>query len=290
MNKIISAEFIAPDIKRFVVEAPLIARKRKPGQFVIVRVRENGERIPLTIVDGSPETGFITLMVQGIGKTTKTMNQLEAGDFVRDVVGPLGKPTHIEKYGVAVCVCGGVGTAEVLPIAKALKEAGNYVITIIGARTKELVIAESEMRTVCDEVIVTTDDGTYGKKGFVTEALSAILQSGRKPDFVLAVGPLPMMKAIAEMTRPYQIRTEVSLNSIMIDGTGMCGGCRANIGGKTQFVCVDGPEFDAHQVDFDQIAKRQKQFNAQEKISLDRFTQENHTCKLEPFINQPEKQ
>jgi len=290
MNKIISAEFIAPDIKRFVVEAPLIARKRKPGQFVIVRVRENGERIPLTIVDGSPETGFITLMVQGIGKTTKTMNQLEAGDFVRDVVGPLGKPTHIEKYGVAVCVCGGVGTAEVLPIAKALKEAGNYVITIIGARTKELVIAESEMRTVCDEVIVTTDDGTYGKKGFVTEALSAILQSDRKPDFVLAVGPLPMMKAIAEMTRPYRIRTEVSLNSIMIDGTGMCGGCRANIGGKTQFVCVDGPEFDAHQVDFDQIAKRQKQFNAQEKISLDRFTQENHTCKLEPFINQPEKQ
>lgn len=290
MNKIISAEFIAPDIKRFVVEAPLIARKRKPGQFVIVRVRENGERIPLTIVDGSPETGFITLMVQGIGKTTKTMNQLEAGDFVRDVVGPLGKPTHIEKYGVAVCVCGGVGTAEVLPIAKALKEAGNYVITIIGARTKELVIAESEMRTVCDEVIVTTDDGTYGKKGFVTEALSAILQSDRKPDFVLAVGPLPMMKAIAEMTRPYRIRAEVSLNSIMIDGTGMCGGCRANIGGKTQFVCVDGPEFDAHQVDFDQIAKRQKQFNAQEKISLDRFTQENHTCKLEPFINQPEKQ
>ena len=289
MNKIISAEFIAPDIKRFVVEAPLIARKRKPGQFVIVRVRENGERIPLTIVDGSPETGFITLMVQGIGKTTKTMNQLEAGDFVRDVVGPLGKPTHIEKFGVTVCVCGGVGTAEVLPIAKALKEAGNYVITIIGARTKELVIAEFEMRSVCDEVIVTTDDGTYGKKGFVTEALSAILQSGRKPDFVLAVGPLPMMKAIAEMTRPYQIRTEVSLNSIMIDGTGMCGGCRANIGGKMQFVCVDGPEFDAHQVDFDQIAKRQKQFNAQEKISLDRFTQENHTCKLEPFINQPEK-
>lgn len=290
MNKIISAEFIAPDIKRFVIEAPLIARKRKPGQFVIVRVRENGERIPLTIVDGSPETGFITLMVQGIGKTTKTMNQLKAGEFVRDVVGPLGKPTHIEKFGVTVCVCGGVGTAEVLPIAKALKEAGNYVITIIGARTKELVIAESEMRSVCDEVIVTTDDGTYGKKGFVTEALSAILQSDRKPDFVLAVGPLPMMKAIAEMTRPYRIRTEVSLNSIMIDGTGMCGGCRANIGGKTQFVCVDGPEFDAHQVDFDQIAKRQKQFNAQEKISLDRFTQENHTCKLEPFINQPEKQ
>jgi len=289
MNKILSAEFIAPDIKRFVIEAPLIARKRKPGQFVIVRVRENGERIPLTIVDGSPETGFITLMVQGIGKTTKTMNQLMAGDFIQDVVGPLGKPTHIEKFGFVVCVCGGVGTAEVLPITKALKEAGNRVITIIGARTKELVVAESEMRTICDEVIVTTDDGTYGKKGFVTEVLSAILKTDRKPDFVLAVGPLPMMKAIADMTRPYKIRTEVSLNSIMIDGTGMCGGCRANIGGKTQFVCVDGPEFDAHQVDFDQIAKRQKQFVAQEKISLDRFVHENHTCKLDSYINQQEK-
>ncbi|PIS27229.1 MAG: ferredoxin-NADP reductase [Candidatus Marinimicrobia bacterium CG08_land_8_20_14_0_20_45_22] len=289
MNRIISAEFIAPDIKRFVIEAPLIARKRKPGQFIIVRVRENGERIPLTIVDGSPETGFITLMVQGIGKTTKTMNLLKAGEFVRDVVGPLGKPTRIEKYGVAVCISGGVGTAEVLPIAKALKEAGNRVITIIGARTKELVIAESEMRAICDEVIITTDDGTYGKKGFVTEALSDILKSDGKPDFVLAVGPLPMMKAIAEMTRPYQIRTEVSLNSIMIDGTGMCGGCRVTVGGQTKFVCVDGPEFDAHQVDFDQVAKRQKQFNAQEKISLDRFVQEHHPCKLDSFVNQPER-
>lgn len=289
MNKIIHAEFLATDIKKFVIEAPLIARKRKPGQFVIIRVWENGERIPLTIVDSDESAGTITLIVQGVGKTTLLMNTLQTGDFVHDLVGPLGKPTHIENFGLVVCVSGGVGTAEVLPIAKALKAAGNTVITILGARTQELVIAEDEMKNYCDEVIITTDDGSYGRKGFVTEALWDILKREQKPNYVLAVGPLPMMKAVSEMTKPYGIHTEVSLNSIMVDGTGMCGCCRVNVGGKTLFVCVDGPEFDAHQVDFDQLAKRQRQFLPQEKVSLDylhnHFEEAKQACKLDQMID-----
>lgn len=290
MNLIQSAEFIAPDIKKFVIEAPLIARKAQPGQFVILRVWEKGERIPITIVNGDAENGTVTLIIQGLGKTTRQMNLLKSGDYVHDIVGPLGQATHIEKFGLAVCVSGGVGTAEALPIAKALKAAGNTVIAIIGAREKALVICEDEMRAICDEVFVTTDDGSYGQPGLVTDVLKNIIARERKPDFVLAVGPLPMMRAVSELTRPSAIKTMVSLNSIMIDGTGMCGGCRATVGGKTVFVCVDGPEFDGHQVNFTEIAGRQRQFNEQEKISVDIINNQpekvQHQCRLSKVITE----
>lgn len=290
MAKIVRAEFIAPEIKRFEIEAPLIARKQQPGQFVILRLWEKGERIPITIVGSDHKRGTITLIVQGIGKTTKQLNLLEAGDEILDLVGPLGNPTPIHHYGLTVCVSGGVGTAEALPIARALQAAGNRVIAIVGARTKELVICEAELRDFCDEVIVATDDGSYGQKGLVTVPLREVLTRVPPPNFVLAVGPLPMMKAVAEEMRPTGIKTMVSLNSIMVDGTGMCGGCRATVGGKTVFVCVDGPEFDAHQVNFDEIAQRQKQFHAAEQEALHIF-QEQHRileagCKLNDQVKQ----
>jgi len=288
MYQIIHAEFIAPDIKKFVIAAALIARKAQPGQFVILRVWEKGERIPITIVNGDSEQGTVTLIIQGLGKTTRQINMLNSGDYLHDIVGPLGQATHIENFGLAVCVSGGVGTAEALPIARALKEAGNTVIAIIGTREKALVICETEMRAICDEVIVTTDDGSYGHPGLVTDVLKTIISRERKPDYILAVGPLPMMNAVSEMTRPLAIKTMVSLNSIMVDGTGMCGGCRATVGNKTVFVCVDGPEFDGHQVNFEEIARRQKQFTAQEKIATAIFNSEPqkvlHQCRLSKVI------
>ena len=271
MNKIIFAEFIAVDIKKFVIEAPKIAKKRKAGQFVIIRIKEGGERIPLTIADSDSDKGTITIIVQGIGKTTKELNSLETGDTIMDVVGPLGKPSHIENFGTAVSIGGGVGTAIAFPTAVALKEAGNHTIAIIGGRTKELVILEDEMREICDEVHVTTDDGSYGEKGFVTMKLQNLIDSGEKIDFVLAIGPIPMMKAVADVTRPHGIKTVVSLNPIMVDGTGMCGGCRATVDNKTVFVCVDGPEFDAHKVDFNELVNRNKSYEFFEKKSLDDF-------------------
>jgi ferredoxin--NADP+ reductase len=271
MHKIISAKFIAPEIKRFEIEASKIASKRKPGQFVIIRIKEGGERIPLTIADSTPETGTITIIVQGIGKTTKELNSLETGEYIQDVVGPLGKTSHIENFGTAVSIGGGVGTAIAYPTAVALKKAGNHTISIIGGRTKELVILEDEMRKVCDEVYPTTDDGSYGYHGFVTDKLKDLINSGKKIDFVLAIGPIPMMKAVAETTRPYNIKTVVSLNPVMIDGTGMCGGCRALVDNKTVFVCVDGPEFDAHLVDFDTLARRNRTYNEDERVALDHF-------------------
>lgn len=275
MYKIISAEFIAPNIKKFIIEAPKIAAKRKAGQFVIIRIKESGERIPLTIADSDNDTGTITIIVQGIGKTTKELNHLNAGEFICDVVGPLGKASHIENFGTAVSIGGGVGTAIAFPTAAALKQAGNHTISIIGGRTKEFVILENEMKQICDEVYPTTDDGSYGFHGFVTQKLQELIDSGRKIDFVLAIGPIPMMKAIANVTRPYGIKTVVSLNPVMIDGTGMCGGCRATVDGKTVFVCVDGPEFDAHKVDFDLLTQRNRTYLDFEKVSL-----ENHECKL----------
>jgi len=278
MNKIISAQFIAPEVKKFIIKAPEIAKKRKAGQFVILRVNEKGERIPLTIADSDVENGTITIIAQGVGKTTKELNRLESGDYIFDLVGPLGKPSHIENFGVAVSIGGGVGTAIAYPIAKALKEAGNYVISIIGGRSKDYVILESEMKMICDEVYPTTDDGTYGYKGFVTDKLKGLL-STKKIDFVLAIGPILMMKAVADATRPYGIKTVVSLNPIMIDGTGMCGGCRATVNNKTVFVCVDGPEFDAHKVDFEVLLNRNKFYREQEKISL-----EMHKCQLDNLI------
>lgn len=271
MYDIVSAEFIAPDVKMFRIMAPPIANKHAAGQFVILRVHDNGERIPLTIADSDPQNGHITIIVQGIGRTTKDLNRLEQGDSILDIVGPLGMPTHIENWGSVVIVSGGVGTAEALPLARAMKAAGNQVVSIIGARTKELVIAEELMRGICDDVIITTDDGSYGIKGLVTTPLETALKSDAPPRMVLAIGPIPMMAAISELTRPYGIQTMVSLNTIMIDGTGMCGGCRATVDGETVFVCVDGPEFDGHKVDFEVLKQRGRMYHEQEKQSLDRF-------------------
>ena len=258
MFKIIQAEFLAPGIKRFVIEAPRIARKQKPGQFVILRIYEEGERIPLTIENSDPERGTINIVVQAAGKTTHLLNSLETGDQILDVVGPLGKPSEIKNYGTVVVVGGGVGTAMAYPTAVALKSAGNRVISIVGARNKELVILEPEMRAVSD-------------KGFVTDKLRQLIQNGTRIDLVVAVGPIVMMKAIAEMTRKENIHTVVSLNPIMIDGTGMCGGCRVLIDGKSEFACVDGPEFDAHRVDFAVLVQRNSMYRDAEQRSLAQF-------------------
>lgn len=270
MPKILSAKFLAPNIKRFDILSPKIAQRRKPGQFVIIRIDDSGERIPLTIADSNTDNGTITIIAQGVGKTTNELNMLETGDNILDVVGPLGKASEIENFGTAVSIGGGVGTAIAYPTAVALKEAGNHTISIIGGRSKEFVILEDEMRKVCDEVYVTTDDGSYGKKGFVTDQLKELIAQ-QKIDFVLAIGPIPMMKAVAEVTREKNIKTVVSLNPIMIDGTGMCGGCRALVDHKTVFVCVDGPEFDAHKVDFQTLDRRNRTYLMDEKISREKF-------------------
>jgi ferredoxin--NADP+ reductase len=278
MYEITEARFLSDDVKLFRIKAPKIAQKRKAGQFVIIRIDEHGERIPLTIADSDTEQGTVTIIVQGIGKTTKQLNMLETGDSIKDIVGPLGLPSEIEKFGTAVSIGGGVGSAIAYPTAVALKQAGNYVITINGARTKNLVILEDEMKEVSDEAYITTDDGSYGYHGFVTEMLQKLLDEGRKIDFVLAIGPIPMMRAVAEVTRPFNIKTVVSLNPIMIDGTGMCGGCRVTVGGKTKFACVDGPEFDAHQVDFKNLVDRNRMYAEYEKKSLRQF---EHECQLD---------
>jgi ferredoxin--NADP+ reductase len=282
MYQIVRAEFLAPNIKRFEIRAEKISQKRKPGQFVIIRINENGERVPLTIADSDPLKGTITIIVQGIGKTTMKLNQLEAGDYISDVVGPLGKPSHIENFGTAVSIGGGVGTAIAYPTAVALKEAGNYTISIIGGRSKEFVILEDEMKNVCNEVFITTDDGSYGKHGFVTDQLNELIEK-RKIDFVLAIGPIPMMKAVAEVTREKGIPTVVSLNPIMIDGTGMCGGCRATVDNKTVFVCVDGPEFDAHKVDFATLVRRNRTYLSEEKESIQNFQCESEKALANKF-------
>ncbi|MBG0786672.1 MAG: sulfide/dihydroorotate dehydrogenase-like FAD/NAD-binding protein, partial [Anaerolineaceae bacterium] len=273
-HTILDAQFIAQDIKKFVIQAPVIAEKRHPGQFVIIRLSEEGERVPLTIVDSDPEKGSITLIVQGVGKSTRELNELEAGDQIRDLVGPLGNASEIEHFGHVVVVGGGLGTAVSYPQAKALKKAGNKVTAIIGARTKELVILEDELRQIADDVRVCTDDGTYGTKGFVTNLLQALIDEGNPVDFVLAVGPLPMMRAVTELTRPYHIKTVVSLNSIMVDGTGMCGGCRVVVGDEVKFACVDGPEFDAHLVDFATLMNRNRAYFHDEKCALEEAAEE----------------
>jgi ferredoxin--NADP+ reductase len=277
MYQIKEAIFLAEDIKLFRIEAPQIAKKRQAGQFVIIRVEENGERIPLTIADSDKEAGTVTLIVQGVGKTTRQLNLLQTGDTVLDIVGPLGLPSHIEKFGTTVSIGGGVGSAIAYPTAVALKAAGNHVITINGARTKDLVILEDEMKAVSDEAYITTDDGSYGYHGFVTGKLKELLENGRQINFVLAIGPVPMMRAVAEVTKPYNIKTVVSLNPIMIDGTGMCGGCRVSVGGKVKFACVDGPEFDAHEVDFKNLTDRNRMYARYESQSLEKF---KHKCNL----------
>jgi len=287
MFKILHAEFLAPGVKRFVIEAPRIAHKQKPGQFVILRIYEEGERIPLTIEQSDPEHGTINIVVQSIGKTTHLLNSLETGDSILDVVGPLGKPSEIAQFGTVVVMGGGVGTAMAYPTAAALKKAGNRVISIVGARSKELVILEREMRAVSDALLITTDDGTYADKGFVTDKLRQLIENGTKIDLVLAIGPIPMMRAVAEMTRKEAIRTIVSLNPIMIDGTGMCGGCRVLIDGKSQFACVDGPEFDAHHIDFAVLVQRNAMYRTAEQKSMADFQIERESLLDKIHAEQP---
>ncbi len=271
MFRILEARTVGLNIRQFTVKAPRIARKQRPGQFVILRLHQQGERIPLTIKSADPAAGAITIAVQAVGKTTSLLNCLEAGDSILDVVGPLGHPSEIKRYGTAAIVAGSVGTAMALPTAKALKDAGNHVIFIEGARSKEMVVFEDEVRQSSHEAYVMTDDGTYGEHGLVTKKLNDLLADGRKLDFVLAVGPVPMMRAVAQITAPKGIKTMVSLNSIMVDGTGMCGGCRVLLGNQSKFACVDGPEFDASQVNFDVLMQRNAMYRGQECQSLQTF-------------------
>jgi len=275
--KIVSIEEIAPAFKRYVVEAPEIARKHQAGQFVIVLMGEHSERIPLTIADNDPEAGTITLVVQEVGKSTMEMGTMKAGDSIQ-VVGPLGKATHIEKFGTCVCIGGGAGIAPMLPIARALKDAGNKIVSILGGRNEGLIILRPEMIETSDEMIYTTDDGSFGRKGVVTDALKTFIEENGKPDLVIAIGPAIMMKFVALMTKEYEIPTVVSLNTIMIDGTGMCGGCRVAVGGDSKFVCVDGPEFDAHEVDFDLMMKRQRIYLEEEEIARKKYLAQ-HACR-----------
>ena len=270
MYEIVEARPLARGIKLFVIKAPRIARKQKPGQFVIVRLDDCGERIPLTIADADSEAGTVTIVVQAIGKTTMLLSMLETGDKILDIVGPLGKPSEIENYGTAVVVSGSVGTAMAYPTARELKRAGNKVISIVGARSKELMVLEDEVRAVSDETLVVTDDGSYGSKGLVTDKLKEVM-ADQRVDYVLAVGPVPMMRAVAHMTAPDKIKTIVSLNSIMVDGTGMCGGCRVLVDNKSEFACVDGPEFDASRVNFEVLMQRNSMYREQERESIERL-------------------
>jgi ferredoxin--NADP+ reductase len=274
MYKIVDARTVGLNIKQFVIEAPRIARKQKPGQFIILRLHEKGERIPLTIKAADPAAGTVTIVVQAIGKTTSLLNSLETGDAILDIVGPLGKPSEIEKFGTVVVLAGSVGTAMALPTAHALKAAGNHVVFIEGARNTEMVVFEDEVRAASSETYMMTDDGSYGEQGLVTKKLDELIEAGRRIDFVLAVGPVPMMRAVARMTTPLGIKTMVSLNSIMVDGTGMCGGCRVLLGTKSQFACVDGPEFDASLVNFEVLMQRNTMYREKECASLKHF-QEN---------------
>lgn len=270
MYEIVEARPLARGIKLFAIKAPRIARKQKPGQFVIVRLDDCGERIPLTIADADPQAGTVTIVVQAIGKTTMLLSMLEAGDKILDMVGPLGKPSEIENYGTAVVVSGSVGTAMAYPTARELKRAGNKVISIVGARSKELMVLEDEVRAVSDETLVVTDDGSYGSKGLVTDKLKEVM-AGQRVDYVLAVGPVPMMRAVANLTAADKIKTIVSLNSIMVDGTGMCGGCRVLVDNKSEFACVDGPEFDASRVNFEVLMQRNSMYREQERESIERL-------------------
>ena len=264
MNEIIEKIQLSDEVFKIRVKAPLIAEECLPGQFILLQVTENGERIPLTIADSDKTNGTINLIFQTVGKTTHLLAELHSGEKILNLVGPLGKPTHIEKVGTVVCVGGGIGVAPLYPIAKAMKAAGNKLVVIIGARSKGLIILEEEMRAIADELIVCTDDGSYGKKALVTAPLKDMCESANPPNLAIAIGPPVMMKFCAETTRPFNVPTVVSLNTIMIDGTGMCGGCRVTVGGETKFVCVDGPEFDGHLVDFDNMMQRLRAYKKHE--------------------------
>ncbi|HPL42086.1 MAG TPA: bifunctional dihydroorotate dehydrogenase B NAD binding subunit/NADPH-dependent glutamate synthase [Syntrophorhabdaceae bacterium] len=275
-NEIVEKRQLAPSITLFKLYVPDIAKKARPGQFVVLRADDYAERIPLTIADFDREKGLVTVIFQVVGTSTQKLDKFQQGQTILDVVGPLGKPSHIEKFGTVVCVGGGVGVAPVYPIAKALFERGNEVINIIGSRTKEMLILEDEMKAISSELFVTTDDGTYGHHGFVTDVLKKLIADKKKIDLVIGIGPIIMMRAVAEVTRPHNIHTVVSLNTIMVDGTGMCGCCRATVGGETKFVCVDGPEFDGHKVEFNELMMRGKMYNREERRAM-----WDHKCKLE---------
>ena len=259
---------LSPGIKRFELDAAEIARKALPGQFVVLRVNEEGERIPLTVADTIPDKGILVIVFQEVGKSTRLLGALAEGDTVLDLIGPLGRPSHIEKFGTVVCVGGGVGTPEIFPVARALRQSGNKVISIIGFRNMGLILMADEMKSVSDELIVSTDDGSNGTKGFVTDMLNQVIGRGEKLDHVFAVGPVIMMKMVSKVTEPYKIPTVVSLNPIMLDATGMCGVCRVEVGGETKLACVDGPEFDGHKVDFDTLMQRLRVYLPEEKKSL----------------------
>ncbi len=267
MNKIVEKSQLSDTVFKMAIAAPEIAAKRKAGQFVVIMTEEKGERIPLTIVDSDKEKGTVTIIYQVVGKTTMCMAAMNEGDDLFAVLGPLGEPTEMEKFGTSVVVGGGVGIGVAYPIIKALKEKGNKVIAIIGARTKDILILEDEIKSICDQLIVSTDDGSYGVHGFVTDVLKNLIASGEPVARVFAIGPVPMMKFLCEVTRPHSIKTIVSLNPIMVDATGMCGACRVSVGGETKFACVDGPEFDGHQVDFDLLIKRLRMYSNEEEAA-----------------------
>jgi len=278
MFQVLSNDTLAAQVHRLVVEAPRVARARLPGQFVIVRLREGAERIPLTIADADAQRGTITLIIQAVGESTRDIVAVPAGGSIQNVAGPLGKATHIQSWGRVACVGGGVGTAVLYPLARALADAGNEVTTLIGGRSASFVILRDELAAFSKEVLVTTEDGSLGTKGFVTAVLDALIADpARRPAAVFAVGPLPMMAAVAERTKPHGIQTIVSLNPIMVDGTGMCGGCRVTVGGKSRFACVDGPEFDGHQADYQELMARLKTYG-------------EHSCRLEAAIREQEKE
>ncbi len=275
MFKVLKKDELSPGVFRFDVEAPRLAKKTRPGQFIILRVNEEGERIPLTVADFDREKGIITIIFQAVGASTQLLSELNEGDSILDFVGPLGKPSEVEPgLGTVVMIGGGIGVAPVYPIARGMHEAGNKVISIMGARSKDILIMEPEMKAVSDEVIITTDDGSYGIKGFVTTALQQLVDRGEKIDVVYAIGPVVMMKSVVEATRPYKLKTIVSLNPIMVDGTGMCGGCRVQVGDETKFACVDGPEFDGHLVDFAGLRERQGMYREMEAEEKD------HVCRI----------
>jgi ferredoxin--NADP+ reductase len=270
---------LTQDVTMLEVEAPRVARKAEAGQFVVVRVDEHGERIPLTLADWDVGRGTVTLVIQAIGKTSRGMLALRTGDSLMDLAGPLGIPTEVGRYGTVVCVGGGIGRAPIFPIARAQRQAGNRVITIVGARNASLVFWVEKLGEASDEVLVTTDDGSLGRKGLVTDELRRLIDEGARIDLAYAIGPAVMMRAVCDMTRPHGIRTLVSLNPVMVDGTGMCGGCRVTVGGESKFACVQGPEFDGHMVDFDGLMKRQRMYREQEKLAYDR------ACALEAAGN-----
>jgi len=274
--RILSRESLGASTRLQVIEAPEVARKAKAGQFVIVRISEEGERIPLTIADFDAEAGTVTLVFQETGKTTRQMGSMKVGEDLSSFTGPLGKPTEIENYGTVLCVGGGVGIAPIYPIARSLREAGNYIISIIGARNKDLLFWEEKIRSVSDELIVCTDDGSYARKCLVTEPMKELLQNGNRVSRIWAIGPAIMMKFCALTSKPFGTPTIVSLNSIMVDGTGMCGACRVEVGGQTRFACVDGPEFDGHQVDWGLLLERQRIYLAEEKLALEKY---EHYCR-----------